>query len=82
MSTAVRRVRRLAVALWRFARLPKWLAVVFGACLAIPGPLDEMALVLVIGGVIAWQLRTRANRRRFCRYMRTAWCLTPVKTSN
>ena len=73
MSTAARRVRRVAVALWRFARLPKWLAVVFGACLVIPGPLDEMAMILVIGFVVAWQLRTRANRARFARYMRVAW---------
>jgi hypothetical protein len=41
-----RRVKRCCVALWRFARLPKWLAVLFAACLAIPGPLDEMAVAL------------------------------------
>ena len=73
MKTAWRRIRRLMVALWRFAKLPKWLAAVFAACLAIPGPLDEMALTLVIGVVIAWQLRTPRNRVRFGRYMRTAW---------
>jgi hypothetical protein len=73
MKTAVRRVRRAAAALWRFARLPRWLAAVFAACLVIPGPLDEMALVLAIGGVIGWQLRTRANRTRFRRYMHVAW---------
>lgn len=73
MRTAARRARRTAVTLWRFARLPKWLAAVFAACLVIPGPLDEAALVLVVGGVIAWQLRTRANRVRFSRYMRVAW---------
>ena len=76
MRTAVRRVRRVAVALWRFARLPKWLAAVFGACLVIPGPLDEMALVLVLGAVLAWQLRTRASRARFRRYMRVAWSVS------
>jgi hypothetical protein len=60
-------------AVWRFAKLPKWLAVLFGVCLAIPGPLDEAAVALVIGLVIAWQLRTRRNRIRFRRYVRIAW---------
>lgn len=73
VKTGARRARRTAVAVWRFARLPKWLAVTFAACLAIPGPLDEMAVVLVVGVVIAWQLRTRRSRARFGRYMRVAW---------
>lgn len=73
MRTAARRARRTAVTLWRFARLPRWLAVAFAACLVIPGPFDEVVMTLVIGGVIAWQLRTRANRVRFSRYMRVAW---------
>jgi len=73
LRTAARRVRRLSCAVWRFARLPRWLAVAFAACLVIPGPLDEMALALVVGFVIAWQLRTRPNRVRFRRYMRVAW---------
>ena len=78
MSAAWRRVRRVAVALWRFSKLPKWLAALFALCLAIPGPLDEMALALVLGLVITWQLRTRRNRVRFGRYMRTAWRLEEV----
>lgn len=73
VRTTARRAKRLSVALWRFARLPRWLAVAFAACLVIPGPLDEMALALVIGVVIGWQLRTRRNRVRFGRYLRVAW---------
>jgi hypothetical protein len=68
-----RRVKRLSVALWRFAKLPRWLAVTFAACVVIPGPFDEMAVALVVGVLLAWQLRTRANRARFARYMRVAW---------
>jgi hypothetical protein len=73
VKTGTRRARRTAVAVWRFARLPKWLAVTFAACLAIPGPLDELGLALVVGGIVGWQLRTRRNRSRFGRYMRVAW---------
>jgi hypothetical protein len=73
VRTGARRARRIAVAVWRFARLPKWLAVTFAVCLAIPGPLDELALALVVGVVVGWQLRTRDNRTRFARCMRAAW---------
>lgn len=82
MRRAVRRARRLAVALWRFARLPRWLAVVLAAALAIPGPVDDVAVMLVIGFVIAWQLRTRRNRARFARYMRAAWYLVPAEAQS
>ena len=59
--SAVRRMWRVTTAVWRFARShsPKWLLPVLAVCLWIPGPFDEL-LVLVI---VAWPvLRSREAR--------------------
>jgi ABC-type nitrate/sulfonate/bicarbonate transport system permease component len=69
---ASRRVRRVCVALTRFARryCPRWLLPILAICLAIPGPLDEAAVVAI---ALVPILRSRRNRVTFGRYMRTAW---------
>lgn len=64
--------RRVVYATVRFTRAhaPKWLAPILAVCLAIPGPIDELA-VLVIGLVII--LRTSRHRHIYARYVRVAW---------
>ena len=68
----VSRPVRVAGALWRFARAhtPKWLLPVLAVCLAIPGPLDEL-LVLVL--VLAPVLRSRDARRELATSVAAAW---------
>ncbi len=72
--TTATRTRRVTASIWRYAKahLPKWLLGVLAACLVIPGPLDEIAVLLVLAAII---LRSRRNRLVFARYMRTAWRL-------
>ena len=43
--SGLRRVGRVLMALWRFAKryVPKWLVPVLAVCLLVPGPLDEFA---------------------------------------
>jgi hypothetical protein len=64
---------RLTTATWHFARLPKWLLIVFAACLVIPGPLDELAFCLVVLALVLWQLRTQTGRSAYAAAMRVAW---------
>lgn len=66
------RTRRVAVAMVRYgkAHMSPWMLVVTGACLAVPGPLDEIVVVPLL---VAFTLRTRRNRVIFARYMRIAW---------
>jgi len=67
-----RRVRRVCIALTRFARryAPRWLAPALIVCALIPGPIDEC---LVIGAALLPVLRSHRNRITFARYMRVAW---------
>lgn len=46
---AATRTGRVALAIWRFAwgRIPRWLRRCLALCLAIPGPLDELAAAAV-----------------------------------
>lgn len=37
------------------AALPAWLLAVFAACLVIPGPFDELAMIVVTGALCALQ---------------------------
>jgi hypothetical protein len=63
---------RVACAVWRFAkaRCPKWLLPVLGVALLIPGPLDELAILLVV----AWPvLRSREARCELAASVRGAW---------
>ena len=66
------RAWRVARALWRFARahVPKWLLPILAVCLAIPGPLDELAVLAV---VLVPVLKSRDNRREFAASVREAW---------
>ena len=51
-------VRKLARAVR--AAMPGWLVVVFGACLVIPGPFDELAALVVFAGLVARSAGTGA----------------------
>lgn len=66
------RTRRLCFAVVRFgkAHMSPWMLAVFGACLLIPGPLDEMVVLPIL---VAITLRTKAKRRVFARYMNVAF---------
>ena len=66
------RCGRVALVLWRFAKsvTPKWLLPVLAACLAIPGPVDEL---LVIALVLVPVLRKREARAELGRQVRAAW---------
>ena len=70
--TAARRSWRVLVALWRFARAhtPKWLLPVLAVCLAIPGPLDELAVLAV---VLVPVLRSRQARQELGASVKAAW---------
>ena len=70
--TAARRMWRVTVAVWRFARShsPKWLLPVLAVCLTIPGPLDELiALAIVLVPV----LRSREARHELGTAVSEAW---------
>jgi hypothetical protein len=71
MRTA-RKIARTVKAAWQVARhhLPKWVAVAFVLCLAIPGPLDELAMLIVIGAMAALK---PAMRREMSASIRSAW---------
>lgn len=49
---------------------PKWLAVVLAVALAIPGPIDELVVLLIIGGMVAFKPVMRAD---MVASVRTAW---------
>ena len=70
--TGVRRVWRVLMALWRFAkrRVPKWLLPILAVCLAIPGPLDELAVLAV---VLVSVLRSRQARQELGASVKAAW---------
>lgn len=72
LAMITRRSRRVAFATLRFAKryAPRWLAPALVACAFIPGPLDEL---LVIVAALLPILRSRRNRVVFSRYIRTAW---------
>ena len=65
-SIAATRGGRVAVALARFAwsHVPKWLRRTLAVCLAIPGPVDELAAVFVVAVFIAGPLIVSGNARR------------------
>lgn len=67
-----RRIRRVCVALTRFAKrhAPRWLAPALIVCALIPGPIDEC---LVIVAALLPVLRSHRNRVTFARYMHVAW---------
>lgn len=50
--------------LWRDLPGPAWLKIIlFAACIAIPGPLDELALVALPAASRAWRKRRAAALR-------------------
>lgn len=49
---------------------PKWLAVVLGIALAIPGPIDELIVLSIIGVMVAIKPIMRAD---MVASVRTAW---------
>ena len=63
---------RVMLAVWRFAkaRVPRWLLPVFAVALLIPGPLDEIAVLMV---VLVPVLRSRVARRELADSVRGAW---------
>lgn len=63
----------VAIAVWRFAHLPKWLGGLFAVCAVIPGPFDETAAALTVAACILFKLRSPAARRRLARMVRFAW---------
>lgn len=64
--------RRVLTAILRYgkAHMSPCMLAVFGACLLIPGPLDE---VVVLPVLVALTLRTKRNRVIFRRYMYVAF---------
>jgi hypothetical protein len=64
--------RRVTVAVTRYTKrhAPKWLLPLLTVCAFIPGPLDEMLLIVA---VLATILRTRHQRRVFTRTVSYAW---------
>lgn len=66
------RTRRVAIATLRFGKsyMPKWALAVFGACLLVPGPADEMVVLPIL---VAITLRTKRNRSIYRRYLNVAW---------
>lgn len=63
---------RVVRAVWRFAkaRVPKWLLPVLAVCLAVPGPLDELAVLAV---VLVPVLRSREARAELASAVCEAW---------
>jgi hypothetical protein len=79
VCVSVRPLRRVAYATLRFTRAhcPRWLAPVLAVCLAIPGPIDELAAVAIGLAII---LRTSRNRTIYRRYVATAWHSSPDRS--
>ena len=71
---AAARSWRVAMAVWRFAKAhcPKWLLPVLAACLLIPGPLDEVTVLVV---VLVPVLRSREARSELGAAVSEAWRL-------
>jgi hypothetical protein len=72
LAMVTRRTRRVAFATMRYAKryAPRWLAPAMVVCAFIPGPLDEL---LVIVAALLPILRSHHNRVTFARYIHTAW---------
>ena len=70
--TAARRIWRVTTAVWRFARShsPKWLLPVLAACVFVPGPFDELAVLAV---VLVPVLRSAEARRELGTAVSNAW---------
>ena len=67
-----RRAWRVARAVWAFAKghVPRWMLPVLAACLFIPGPFDELAVL----AVVAWPvLRSPEARAELAASVRGAW---------
>ena len=60
---AARRTWRVLHALLTVTKrhIPKWLAGVLTVCLFIPGPLDELLVLLVIAGMVGFKPAMRAD---------------------
>jgi hypothetical protein len=41
--------------------VPRWVSVLLGVCLFIPGPLDELLVLLVIAGLVGFKPVMRAD---------------------
>lgn len=69
------RYLRVAAVAWKFAmrHVPKWLRRLLAVCLAIPGPFDELAALLVVAVFLAWALRSAESRREVAASVRSAW---------
>jgi len=67
-----KRAARVAAAVWRFTkpRCPKWLLPVLAACLFVPGPFDELAVLAL---VLVPVLRSRDERRELTQAITAAW---------
>lgn len=50
--TRLRQILRFAGLVCRHPGIPKWLRVGLVVCLAIPGPVDEVVALVVIGGLL------------------------------
>lgn len=61
-ATAVRVLRTARVIFAVTKRhIPAWMAAVLTVCLFIPGPLDELLVLLVIAGMVAFKPAMRAD---------------------
>lgn len=52
--------------------VPAWMAAVLTVCLFIPGPLDELLVLLVIAGMVAFKPVMRAD---LASAVQTAWAI-------
>jgi hypothetical protein len=84
VSATVRTARRVLAVLHAILSVtrshgPRWLIVVAGIALAIPGPIDELIVVVLIG-VTIW--RRPVMRAAMIAAVRAAWATQPVSRSN
>jgi len=66
------RAGRTVLAVWRYAKrhTPRWMIPVLAACLFIPGPIDELAVLAV---VLVPVLKSREARHELGTAVSKAW---------
>jgi len=66
IRTATRKLLRTASAIVTVTKrhVPAWLGAVLTICLLIPGPVDELLVLLVIGAMAAFKPRCGPTSRR------------------
>lgn len=78
IRTATRKLLRAAGAIVTVTKrhVPAWLGAVLTICLLIPGPVDELLVLLVIGAMAAFKPAMRAD---FAQTVPQAWAAASVE---